>query len=463
MVAGCSGEWMTFAQPRRVDSPSSARSPRLAILRPDNDLLRLLDADHTKERSYSQSCRDWPEVKSHLAILLAPADQQDDEGGGEQPERIWGLGIVRPAHETDRDRKVVVTCARRLRGLVPFSELWCVGGERDGALARSLPESGPVTVGADMVFANLRRISPDVDREVQRLLPLLDDGEGWSDRELRWRDERDALLLFARIAGLDPKDFAPVRGWDRTAARAGFLSGLTGTSVQPMLDDIRGRAAERFSDVGETVARAFVSGGGRQSYDFEVTSITDRWVVDGGEGSLDAYYYHVDTRTLVLLRYLCPDPNELLSSDARHSLDDFLGRVQRLPRPAQRSADDYGLLNDPLFLRIHEQMPFTAALHRTSPGAIYPYGQITAAVSAAAAHGLPGLSTDVLTRHLVPTGFAGLVRDGWFGARDVPFGVALDWVEATLETAGVALVFVDFSSRPRGNGSGIGMSAQGIA
>ncbi|MFL4907047.1 hypothetical protein ACJ6WF_28570 [Streptomyces sp. MMS24-I2-30] len=232
-----------------------------------------------------------------------------------------------------------------------------------------------------------------------------------------------------------------------------------------MLDDIhiRGRAAERFSSVGETVVQAFASDRGRQSHDFEATSITDRWVVDGGEGSLDAYYYHVDTRTLVVLRYLRAGPNGLLSPDVRHSLDDFLGRVHRLPRTARRGADDYGLLDDPLFLRVHEQVPFTAALDRTSPGAIYPYGQIAAAVSAAAMHGRPGISTDMLTRHLVPTDFARLVRDGWFGARDVPFEVALDWVEATIETAGVALVVVDFSSRPRGNGSGVGVPAQGIA
>ncbi|WP_461008946.1 hypothetical protein [Streptomyces capparidis] len=426
-------------------------------------MLRLLDADQTKERSYSQPCRDWPEVKSHLAILVAPVDQPGDEGGREQSERIWGLGIVRPAHETDRDRKVVISRARRIRGLVPFSGLWCAGGERDGALARSLPASGPVTVDADIVFANLQRISPDVEREVQRLLPLLDEGEGWSDRELRWRDERDALLLFAKVAGLAPNDFAPVRGWVRTAARASFLSGLTGTAVQPMLDDIRGRAAERFSGVGETVVQAFVSGGGRQSYDVEATSITDRWVVDGGEGSLDAYYYHVGTRTLVMLRYLRPGPNGLLSSDARHSLDEFLGRVHRLPTPARRSANDYSLLDDPIFLRIHEQVPFTTALHRTSPGAIYPYGQIAAAVSAAAEAGFSGPPVDALTRHLVPTDFARLVRDGWFGAREVPFDVALDWVDATVETVGVALMVVDFSSRPRGNGSGIGMRAQGIA
>ncbi|TMU92373.1 hypothetical protein [Streptomyces sp. DASNCL29] len=454
---------MAFAQARRADFPPSARSPRLAILRPDHGLLRLLDGDHTKERSYSQPCRDWPEVKSHLAILLAPADQQGGEGGREQPERIWGLGIVRPAHETDRDRKVVVTRARRLRGRVPFSGLWRADGERDGALARPLPESGPVTVGADIVFANLRGISPDVEREVQRLLPLLDDGEGWSDRELRWRDERDALLLFAKIAGVAPNDFAPVRGWDRTAAQGCFLSGLTGTPVQPMFDDIRGRTAERFRGVGETVVQAFASGKGRQSYDLEATSVTDQWVVDGGEGSLDAYYYHVATRTLVVLRYLSPGPNGLLSSDARRSLDDFLGRVHRLPGPARRSTDDYGLLDDPLFLRVHEQMPFTTALHRTSPGAIYPYGQIAAAVSATAAHGLPGLSTDMLTRHLVPTDFARLVRDGWLGAREVPFEVALDWVKATVETVGVALMVVDFSGRPRGNGAGIAMRAQGIA
>ncbi|MFL4907046.1 hypothetical protein ACJ6WF_28565 [Streptomyces sp. MMS24-I2-30] len=203
---------MAFARSRQAESSSPARSPRLAILRPDNDFLRLLDDDRTKERSYSQPCRDWPEAKSHLAILIAPADQQDDEGGREQPALIWGLGIVRPARETDRDRKVVVTRTRRISGMVPFSGLWCTGGERDGALARSLPESGPVTVGADIVLAYLRRISTDVESEVQRLLPILDDGEGWTDQELRWRDERDALLLFAKMAGLAPNDFAPVRG-----------------------------------------------------------------------------------------------------------------------------------------------------------------------------------------------------------------------------------------------------------
>lgn len=185
MVAGGSGEWMTFAQPRRADLPSSARSPRLAILRPDSGFLRLLAEDltkgRTKERSYSESCRDWPEVKSHLAILLVPSDEQGDERDREQQERIWGLGIVRPARQTDRDRKVVVTRARSLRSLVPVSGLWCADGESDAELSESLPESGPVTVGAGTVFANLRRISLDVEAEVQRLLPLLDEAEGWSE------------------------------------------------------------------------------------------------------------------------------------------------------------------------------------------------------------------------------------------------------------------------------------------
>ncbi|GGY85351.1 hypothetical protein [Streptomyces nitrosporeus] len=446
---------MTFAQSRRVDFPSSARSPRLAILRPDKDFLRLLKADRTKERSYSQSCRDWPEVKSHLAILLAPADQRGEEGSGEQPERIWGLGIVRPARETDRDRKVIVTSTRGLQGLVPASGLWCGGGERDAALYEALPESGPVTVGSDTVLANLRRISPDVEAEVQRLMPLLDDAEGWSEGELRWRDERDALLLFAKIAGLAPNDFSEVRLWDRTAAGAAFINGLVGTAVQPMLDDVRGRAATRFSAIGETVVRAFASRGGNRSYDFEATSITDQSVLDGREGSLDAYYYHVDTRTLVMLRYVRPGPNGLFSPDARHTLDEFHSCVHRLPRRDRRSADAYSLLDDPLFLRIHEPEPFTAALHRTSSGAIYPYGQVVAAISAAAEPGLPGPSVGAFTRHLVPTHFAQLVRDGWFGASGVPFEVVLDWVEATIGTAGVALMVVDFSLRQRGNGSGM--------
>ncbi|MFD4601769.1 hypothetical protein ACFWPQ_27485 [Streptomyces sp. NPDC058464] len=450
---------MTFAQPRRADLPSSARSPRLAILRPDSGFLRLLAEDltkgHIKERSYSESCRDWPEVKSHLAILLVPSDEQGDERDREQQERIWGLGIVRPARQTDRDRKVVVTRARSLRSLVSVSGLWCADGESDAELSESLPESGPVTVGAGTVFANLRRISPDVEAEVQRLLPLLDEAEGWSEGELRWRDERDALLLFAKIAGLTPSDFSEVRRWDRTAARAAFVSGLTGTEIQPMFDDVRGQAAERFRGAGEVVVRAFSNRKGRHSYDLEATSITDQRVVEGGEGSLDAHYYHFDTRTLVTLRYLRPGPNGFLSPDTWRGLDEFRSRAHRLSTRDWRSADDYSLLDDPLFLRVHEPEPFTAALHRTSSGAIYPYGQVAGAISDAGETGLPGLSLRVLTRHLAHTSFAGLVRDGWLGASGVPFQVALEWVEASIDTAGVALLVVDFSLRQRGNGSGI--------
>ncbi|WP_329367939.1 hypothetical protein OG896_22180 [Streptomyces sp. NBC_00669] len=305
------------------------------------------------------------------------------------------------------------------------------------------------------MFVNLRRISSVVEAEVQKLMPLLDDAEGWSESELAWRDERDALLLFAKIAGLAPNDFSEVRLWDKEAARRAFIGGLTGTAVQPTLDDIRGWAATRFRRGGETVIRTFASRGGSLNYDFEATSITDRWVADGGDGSLDAYYYHVDTQTLVVLRYVRPGPDGLFSSDARHRLNEFYSRVRRLPRRARQNADDYSFLEDPLFLRIHEPVPFTAALHRTSSGAIYPYGQVAAAISAAVEPSLPGHSVGELTRHLVPTDFARLVRDGWLGARRVPLEVAMGWVEATIDTAGVALVVVDFSLRQRGNGSGI--------
>lgn len=445
---------MTFIQAGRVGLSYAGRPPRLAILRPDNDLLRLLDADHAKERSYSQSCRDWPEIKSHLAILLAPPDRlQGDGSGGEQVERIWGLGIVRPAHETDRDRKVVVAHARRLRTLVPASGLWDVGSGLDAALSKSLPESGPVAVGADAVLSNLLRTSPDVEAEVMRLMPLLDEAEGWSDGELRWRDERDALLLFAKIAGLAPNDFSEVRFWDKAPAHAAFIGGLVGNSVQPMLDDLRGRVAARFSGNGESVVRSFTSRGVVRSYDFEVTSITSQWVMEGGQGSLDAYYYHVESGTLVVLRYLRPGPNGLFLSDVRHGLEEFQDRVRQLG--VWQGADGYSLLADPLFLRVHEPVPFTSALHRTSPGAIYPYGQVTAAIAAAGSTGSPGPSVSGLTRHLVPTDFARMVRDGWFGASRVSPEAALDWLDATIETAGIALVVLDFSLRQRGNGSGI--------
>ncbi|MFI1562560.1 hypothetical protein ACH4ZX_05710 [Streptomyces sp. NPDC020490] len=447
---------MAFARPRRAELPSPARSPRLAILRPDRDLLRLLDEDLTKERSYSQPCREWPEVKSHLAIVLAPSGRQSDELDREQQERIWGLGIARPAHETDVDRKVFVTHARRVRGLVPVSALLGAGGKRDAALAESLPESGPVTVGADIVLGNLRQISPDVVAAVQELTLLLDEDEGWSNQELRWRDERDALLLFAKMAGLAQKDFTRTYRWDRAAVGASYISGLTGAAVQPMFDDVHGRAAERFSGTCDTVVRALVGRENGQGYDLEATSVINPWVVDGEEGSLDAYYYHADTGTLVILRYLRLGSNGFFSPDILRSLDQFHNQAHRLTKSARRSVDDYGLLEDPLFLRIHGDVPFTPALHRTSSGAIYPYGQVAAAITAAVTPGFPGSPADLLTRHLVPTDFARLVRDGWFGARGVSFDLAMNCVNATVDSVGAALVVVDFSRRPRSNGSGLG-------
>lgn len=66
-----------------------------------------------------------------------------------------------------------------------------------------------------------------------------------------------------------------------------------------------------------------------------------------------------------------------------------------------------------------------------------------------------GLSPSALTRRLVPTDFARLVRDGWSGARGVPFDMTLDLVEATIDTVGVALIVVDFNIQQRDNGSGI--------
>jgi hypothetical protein len=451
---------MAFAQPRRAEFPSPARSPRLAILRPDSGWLGLLGRDPTRERSYSQSCRDWPEVKSHLAILLAPPDRQSDEpgrdeSGQEHRQRIWGLGIVRPAHETDWDRKVFVTHARRLLEQVPVSALWSTAGAGAGSLSLSLPESGPVTVGADTVFAGLLRISAAVAAEVQRLTPLLDDGESSTDQELRWRDERDALLLFAKIAGVDAKDFTRAHPWDRTAAGESYISGLDGVAVQPTLDDRRERVAERLSGIGDTAVRAFARRGGRGRYDLEAVSIIDPRVLDGAEGSLDAYYYHDDTETLVVLRYLSPGPDGIIWPEAGCGLDELHGRLRSLGQGA-RSAGDYRLLDDPLFVRVHEQVPFTPVLHRTSSGAIFPYGQFAAVIPAAGA-GLPGPSADALTRHLVPTGFADLVRDGWFGARPVPMKGVLDSVKASVETVGAVLLVVDFSERARGNGSGLGV------
>ncbi|MGI5136938.1 hypothetical protein [Streptomyces sp. CA-106110] len=421
----------------------------MAMLRPDADFLHLLGADRAKERSYSQSCRNWPGTKPHLAILVAQPVQQGQE-------QIWGLGIVRPAHETDRDRKVFVTHPRRFRESVPLSQLWHNGRELDDALGRSLPASGPVSGHAGIVLANLQRSSPHVAAEVDALAALLDETEGWSGKELRWRDERDALLLFAKIAGVAAKDLVTVHDWNRTAATASFISGLAGDAVQPTLGSFRGEAAAKLDSSGEIAVREFTNTRGRQTYDLEVTSVTASRVTDGEESSLDSYYYHASTGTLVVLRYLRLGPDALLLPGTWHGLEEPSGRSGARAGATGRGTDDYGLLEDPVFLRVHEPVPFTATMHRTSSGAIYPFSQVVGAFAAAVESGLAGLPAGSLARHLVPTDFARLVRDGWLGARNVASDITLARVKQSLATVGAALLVVDYSDRPRGNGPGLG-------
>ncbi len=434
---------MASAQPEWGSSGASARTLRLAILRPDADFLNLIDLDPSKERSYSQSCRDWPESKPHLAIIVDPHTQPGRNSG----ERIWGLSIVRPAHKTDRDRKVFVSHGRRFREHVAIPGGWFSADTSD-----RLPESGPITRSASAVLANLRELSPYVATEVEKLTPLLDDEGDWGERELRWRDERDALLLFAKIAGVAPKDFVQVQHWNRTLAGASFISGLPDAAAQLELDDIRGRIVDRLGSAGETVVRAFVDATRqRKNYDLQVTSVVARREITSENGSIDAYYYHAATETLVMFRYVGRGLDALLSPSVRRSLAELHTHSRGWMLRTRRRRDDFGLLENPIFVRIHADVPFTSALPRTIPGAIYPIEQVEVAISTV--DDINSLRPfAVFRRHLVPTDFVRLARDGWFGAREVTLDAVLDLVKMSADALGSVLLVVDFDTRPRGNG-----------
>ncbi|WP_433729609.1 hypothetical protein ACQP0C_00820 [Nocardia sp. CA-129566] len=439
-----SGEGMASAQPEWGSSDPSARTLRLAILCPDAVFLDLIDVDSSKEKSYSQSCCDWPESKPHLAIIVAPHNQPGTNSG----ERIWGLGIVRPAHKTDMDRKVLVSHGRQFREHVAIPGDWFSAGSSD-----RLPKSGPVTQNVSAVLADLRGLSPYVATEVEKLTPLLDDEADWGERELRWRDERDALLLFAKIAGVAPKDFVQVQHWNRALAGASFISGLPDAAAQLELDDPHGRIVGRLDTAGETVVRRFVDPTRqRKNYDLQVTSVVARREITSENGSIDAYYYHAATETLVMFRYVGPGLDVLSSPSVRRSLAALHARSRGRMRRIRRRPNDFGLLEDPIFVRVHADVPFTSVLPRTIPGAIYPVDQVEAAISVWGNRSSPRPFA-VFCRHLVPTDFVRLARDGWFGAREVPLDAVLDLAEMSADDLGCALLVVDFSTRPRGNGS----------
>ncbi|MFD3748184.1 hypothetical protein [Nocardia sp. NPDC058633] len=311
-----------------------------------------------------------------------------------------------------------------------------------------LPETGPITTRADAVLTALAELSSDVATAVKALVLQLDHTVDSSANGLRWRDERDAVALFAKIAGVSANDFVQLHNWTPPAVGASFISGMRGDAVQSAFGDVREDIASDLGGAGDLTVRTVVGGAGKatsSNYHLELASVVVPRPASATSGSIDAYYYHDDSGTLITLRYVGPGLAPLALPRIRHSLTELQNLLRVAVDPGSRRPDDYGLVEDPLFVRIHADEPFTTALPQTSPGAIYPIEQLSAAISSDTA-------SYQLDRHLVPTDFARLARDGWFGAREVTRRTVTAMVAMSAETLGCAVLVVDMSPRPRGNG-----------
>ncbi|MBF6469951.1 hypothetical protein IU427_33060 [Nocardia beijingensis] len=404
-------------------------------------MLAKIMGEPAKPWSYSQSCRDWPSPKPRLAIVLALPDQPNNSAGHQLLEQIWGVGIVRPGHQTDSDQEVILSRTRRLHERVDAPRDWVAAGN-----VERLPETGPITRNATAILTELTRLLGGEADVVEALTDLLDERPDWTERGLRWRDERDAVLLFAKIAGLTPNDIPSIKNWDRTSAGASFLSGVSGDAIQSAFDDILTQITTSLGNVGCLTARTLVNSTNphRPRYHLELATVVSQSTVDSTSGSIDAYYFHTSTGTLVMLRYMRPAMFEL--PDACASLAALEKRTRHAMQHIGRDPHDFRLLEDPLFVRIHKYEPFTPAIPRTSSGAIYPIIQVLEAIN-----GSISIPTG-FSRHLVPTDFARLARDGWFGPRKLGLDAVLNLVIKSVDAVGHALLVVDQSTRPRGNG-----------
>lgn len=424
--------------------------PPLAILRPDGEFLSLLERGDRTSWSYSQACRGWPGLKPHLAIVFAlPA--------ADGSERLWGLAVVRPAHASDRDRKVVVSLPGKFDKPVEARWLWHDREAIDERLRTKLPTSGPIAYGAADVYANLGRHSADLARQLDDYALRLDDDGGRGDMELRRRDERDALLLFAKIAGIAQTSFTAAHPWFAGDADPSYLCGMRDSApeanllMEPEPFIVRAGFDGRYESVVRILASDKRVGPG--SYRLEATAVWPRWAAE--QTALDAYYYHPASGALIVMPYLHHDGRGLPRFPGYpRDMNDEWHRFERL----DKLGDYEGFCTGPLYFRVlADAVPFAAAVGRTDAGAIFPYSQVADAVErreTLPAYGIPLYGEP---RHLVPTDFSRLVRDGWLGCLGVPRRDVLAAMEESLEAGASVLLVVDFSSRPRGNGDGLGI------
>ena len=419
--------------------------PLVALLRLSANQLAELDSTDPGRQRLSQPGRQWPENRLPRLAILMTGESEDDE-------TIVGIGVAKQGAAIKAGHLVWLTEYTHINpGLKPYGNRADPGSDWLGALVPSVGLVGPLEPqSVESALAFLATVGGDkLATELRSLLDRVAWYEDDSDRGHRWRDERDALLLFCKIAGMEK---AITARWERSSSSLTYVDGLPGVSSGARLTRVIEDYEVRASDA--TASTRLLQGTDRSaSSQLAVCSLRSTTGAAAACSELDAVYYHEKSETLIVLPYLRQDPRGFVSLGSGRSALRLASRLRTLDQAyCAQAHEDLRFLPTASFIHVVENGPFIAHTSEPLKGSIFPFAHVEPAIAEAARRGELRFTLGAQSRHLTHTTLWWMVRDGWIGARPVPRDEVKNQVRRSLESAGAVLLAVDLADRQRGNG-----------
>ncbi|MCA2210560.1 hypothetical protein [Nocardia rosealba] len=425
----------------------------------DRALLAELSQLRTTQRLTKAFAKNTAEPRhySRLAMIL----REDDSGN----RHLAWLGVVAQQGASGRfDRTITIDPLREVFDDIPVSGH--AGILKDAAPAQQREFQSACRIGGVGVIGNDTWAA--VRAEITRRSAGLEVLVGWlmavanpvildsrNEADARWQEERDALGMTARIAGIQPTELA---GWQRPASNdEPYLAGLIPAPVEHSLIDHDSRVFfgnAVFHDWTQSSStrcdiHVFADASGRR---VEIANV-NATPVEARLGT-DLIYYHEQTASFVLVQYKRLDPDRSLSVDDR--LMEQLTRLEQvrtLSRTAQEP-DDWRLSHDPCFVKLaHWPIgPSPCPADELVPGMYLPVSYVRLLLShestlSGRTHqdGIAGrlLGYKQVDRYLNNTQFIELVKNGLTGTVGVTAEQLRELVRSRLEAGNGAVVAVE--------------------